>query len=96
MERGHGPQSAYWPRLSTQESEGPEHTKACMIRMGNYKYTMRLYEKDEFYDLEKDPMELHNAIEEPHYQEQIAKMKNRLLQWYMETGDYVPNRKDKR
>lgn len=96
MERGHGPQSPYWPRLSTQSSEGPEHTKACMIRMGNYKYTMRLYETDEFYDLEKDPQELHNAIHEPEYQEQIQSMKNRLLTWYMETGDFVPNRKDKR
>lgn len=96
MERGHGPQSPYWPRLSTQSSEGPEHTKAAMIRMGNYKYTMRLYESDEFYDLEQDPMELHNAIEAPQYKEQIQTMKCRLLQWYMETTDFVPNRKDKR
>lgn len=96
MERGHGPESPYWPRLSTQSSEGPEHTKACMIRMGKYKYTMRLYEKDEFYDLEKDPMELYNAIDDPAYQDTIQNMKQQLLTWYMETGDYVPNRKDKR
>lgn len=96
MERGHGPESPYWPRLSTQSSEGPEHTKACMIRMGNYKYTMRLYERDEFYDLVKDPMELHNAIEDPIYEEQIKEMKFRLLRFYMETGDYVPNRRDLR
>lgn len=96
MERGHGPESPYWPRLSTQSSEGPEHTKACMMRMGNYKYTMRLYEKDEFYDLDQDPMELHNAIEDPQYEAQIKDMKLRLLTWYMETTDYVPNRRDKR
>ena len=96
MEKGHGPSSPYWPRLSTQESEGPQHTKACMIRMGDYKYTMRLYEKDEFYDLKKDPMELHNMIDEKCYQDQIQKMKLQLLTWYMQTTDYVPNRKDKR
>lgn len=96
MERGHTPESPYWPRLDTQSSEGPEHTKACMMRMENYKYTMRLYEQDEFYDLDKDPYELHNAIDEPNYQEQIMKMKLRLLQYYMQTGDFVPNRKDKR
>lgn len=96
MEQGHGPESPYWPRLSTQSSEGPEHTKACMIRMGNDKYTMRLYEKDEFYDLDQDPMELHNAIDDPRYQSRIMEMKQRLLQWYMETGDFVPNRRDKR
>lgn len=96
MEKGHGPQSPYWPRLSTQESEGPEHTKACMIRMGNLKYTMRLYEKDELYDLDKDPMELHNIIEDSCYQDQLQEMRLRLLKWYMETGDFVPNKRDKR
>lgn len=96
MEGGHGPKSPYWPRLSTQCQEGPEHTKAAMVRMGQYKYVMRLYEQDEFYDLEKDPMELCNAVEEPEYQQQIQTMRMRLLRFYMETCDTVPNRKDPR
>ena len=96
MERGHNEDSEYWPRLSAQCSEGPEHTKAAMIRMGNLKYVMRLYEKDELYDLEKDPKELVNRIDETEYQGDIAKMRSRLLQWYMETADWVPNRKDPR
>ena len=96
MERGHNQDSEYWPRLSTQCSEGPEHTKATMIRMGNLKYVMRLYEEDELYDLEKDPKELHNIIEDPSYAEDVQKMKNRMLTWYMETADIVPNRKDPR
>ena len=96
MERGHGPQSPYWPRLSTQSMEGPEHTKAVMIRMGRYKYVKRLYEQDEFYDLEKDPMELNNRIGEPEYRQQVQAMAARLLEFYMETGDVVPNRKDPR
>ena len=94
MEKGHGPQSAYWPRLSTQEMEGPEHTKAVMMRMGDLKYVYRLYEKDELYDLKKDPKELKNVIEVPEYQEAIVKMKMRMLQFMVETGDIVPNRKD--
>lgn len=96
MERGHDEDSVYWPRLSTQCSEGPEHTKAAMIRMGDYKYVMRLYEKDEFYNLKEDPKELHNCIDETKYQGDIAKMRTRLLEWYMETCDFVPNRKDPR
>lgn len=96
MERGHNEDSEYWPRLSAQCSEGPEHTKATMIRMGNIKYVMRLYEKDELYDLDKDPKELVNRIDEPEYQDQVQMMKNRLLTWYMETADIVPNRKDVR
>lgn len=95
-ESGHGPQSPYWPRLSTQSSEGPEHTKACMIRVGDYKYTMRLYEQDEFYDLKSDPMETHNCIRAEHYQDRIHDMRLRLLRHYMETADCVPVRKDKR
>lgn len=96
MERGHNQDSEYWPRLSTQCSEGPEHTKATMIRMGNLKYVMRLYEEDELYDLEKDPKELNNIIGNSAYAEDVQKMKNRMLTWYMETGDIVPNRKDPR
>lgn len=96
MEIGHNEDSQYWPRLSAQCSEGSEHTKATMIRMGDYKYVMRLYEQDEFYDLKEDPKELENRIEDSRYQEQIQLMKNRMLSWYMETADIVPNRKDPR
>ena len=96
MEKGHGPTSPYYPRLATQCEEGPEHTKATMIRMGNMKYTMRLYELDELYDLDKDPMELHNVINEKDYQEIACQMKQRLLQYFMETGDFVPVGRDMR
>lgn len=95
-ELGHVETSPYYPRLSTQYSDGPEHTKAVMIRMGNKKYTYRLYEDDEFYDLDKDPYEIHNDIHNPDYAEDIAAMQKRLLQFMIETGDYVPVRRDKR
>ena len=93
---GHNEQSPYWPRLSTQYSEGPEHGKAIMIRMGNHKYTYRLYELDELYDLDKDPLELNNVINDPAYAESVLKFKERLLKLMIETGDFVPNRRDKR
>ncbi len=96
MERGHNEDSQYWPRLSAQCSEGPEHTKAAMIRMGNIKYVMRLYEEDELYDLEKDPDELHNIIHDENYAFILSQMKQKMLTWYMETTDIVPNRKDPR
>lgn len=96
MELGHGPESPYWPRLSTQYSEGPEHTKAVMCRMGKYKYIMRLYENDELYDLELDPMEIDNLAVKEEYQDVVQRMKNRVGQFYMETTDFVPNKRDKR
>jgi hypothetical protein len=96
MEQGHGPQSPYYPRLASQSSEGSEHTKALLCRKGNIKYTMRLYEKDELYDLDKDPKELYNQIDNLEYQEIIVEMKQRVLQFYMETTDFVPMGRDLR
>lgn len=96
MEVGHGPKSPYWPRLSTQYSEGPEHTKAVMCKMDNYKYIMRLYEQDELYDLAKDPMEINNLAVKDEYKDVVQEMKNRVTQFYMETTDFVPNKRDKR
>lgn len=64
--------------------------------MGQLKYIMRLYEADQLYDLEKDPMELHNCIDDPAYAQPLAEMKNRMLRFYMETGDFVPSQMDKR
>jgi hypothetical protein len=63
----HGPSTLYWPKLVTQASEGPEHTKAVMCRTEKHKYVSRLYEKDELYDLVVDPQEMHNLIDDPEY-----------------------------
>lgn len=96
MEPEHGPQSPYWPRISTQHESDEAHGKGCMIRMGDLKYVMRLYEGDELYDLSKDPEELVNCIDDPAYAEKVSVMRSRLLRFYMETGDFVPTQMDKR
>lgn len=90
------PEGLYWPRVNLQKNEGPEHTKAVMIRTKEYKYVKRLYEKDEFYDLIHDPKELYNRIDDPHMQKFIYPLKERLLRFYLETGDVVPHLTDKR
>ncbi len=96
-EAGHtNPNDMYYPRLILQASEGPEHTKASMCRTEKYKYIKRLYEQDEFYDLEKDPQELKNEINNADYADEITKLKERTLQWYMETCDIVEFKPDQR
>ncbi len=90
------PEGLYWPRVNLHKSEGPEHTKAVMVRTERYKYVKRLYEKDEFYDLKNDPEELYNIIDEPRVKADIIKLKERLLQFYLETGDVVPHQTDQR
>ncbi|OGF12725.1 MAG: hypothetical protein A3K15_00305 [Candidatus Edwardsbacteria bacterium GWE2_54_12] len=67
-----------------------------MIRMGNLKYTYRLYEKHELYDLDIDPLELDNRIDAPEYQGEILKLRERLLKFMIETGDFVPMKRDQR
>ena len=86
----HKPGGLYWPRLSLQQSEGPEHTKAVMCRTERYKYVMRLYETDELYDLKDDPFEVHNRINDPLLESIRSELRDRLLRYYFETSDVVP------
>ena len=67
-----------------------------MIRMGDLKYIMRLYEPDQLYDLARDPEELVNRIDDPAYAEKLRELRSRMLRFYMETGDFVPTQMDKR
>lgn len=90
------PENEYYPRLKQQASAGPEHTKATMCRTKRYKYVRRLYERDEFYDLLKDPLERHNLIDDPALQPEIARHREAMLNWYQETCDAVPKKLDQR
>lgn len=89
-----GVSDQYDPRITLQESEGAEHTKAVMLRTAAYKYVARLYETDEFYDLLKG--ENKNEIDNPAYREIVAELKNKLLFWFLETADTVPRDLDQR
>lgn len=65
-----------------------------MIRTKEYKYVMRLYESDEFYDLSKG--ERRNEIDNPEYADIISGLRLELLKWFLETCDSVPVDKDAR
>jgi arylsulfatase A-like enzyme len=90
------PEGLYWPRMSFQRSEGPEHGKAVMCRTKTHKYVRRLYEKDELYDLEHDPRELSNRIDDPALAGVRDRLRDRLLTFFLETGDVVPHTPDRR
>lgn len=90
------PTGQYWPRLHIQRSNGPEHTKAVMCRTRRFKYVRRLYESDELYDLEEDPQELDSRIDDPDLAQVREEMKERLLIFFLETGDVVPRELDRR
>ncbi len=87
----------YWPRCGLQGIDyEPYHSKAVMCRTKEFKYTRRLYESDELYDLTKDPGELHNVVDDPAYAEVLAQLKDRMLTFFLETGDVVPFDTDRR
>jgi arylsulfatase A-like enzyme len=90
------PTGLYWPRVNLQSHEGPEHSKAVMCRTKTLKYVRRLYEQDELYDLRVDPQELDNRIDDPAYADDLARLKDRLLTFYLDTGDVVPQDTDRR
>lgn len=97
MEHGiENPDNLYWPRVGLQQLEGPEHTKAVMVRTGTHKYVRRLYESDELYELTSDPGELHNRIHDTGLRDVLLQLKERMLTFFLETGDVVPFAPDQR
>lgn len=90
------PTGLYWPRVGLQQSEGAEHTKAVMCRTKTHKYVRRLYESDELYDLQSDPNETVNRIDDPSLSGVLAELKDRLLTFYQETADAVPHKTNHR
>jgi arylsulfatase A-like enzyme len=96
LESNSTPTGLYEPRLMWQRQEGPEHTKAVMLRTRQYKYVHRLYETDELYDLQRDPGELVNRIHDPTLAGILAQLKDRMLRFHLETADAVPLEPDTR
>lgn len=57
------------------------------IRTSRYKYIWNLTDIDEFYDLEKDPGELHNRAGDPEYREVIGELGKKLFAELRRRGD---------
>lgn len=85
----------YWPRYAAQWDD-EAHAKGTMIRTKEYKYVYRTNGACEFYDLKTDPMERINRVNDDAYKEQIAVLKNGILEWYQKTCDVVPLQTDER
>ncbi len=47
-------------------------------------------DKDELYDMANDPWELHNVIDDPRYNNELADMRLRLADWSIQTEDSKP------
>lgn len=92
----HGEKNPYWPAQSVYVENHPGGHKAAMCRTREYKYVHRMSESDELYDLVSDPTESTNRIDEPAMSDVIRDMKDRLMRWYLVTGDTLPMDLDER
>ena len=86
----------YWSILKPHRTESPAIGKAVMLRTHDCKYVHRLYEKDELYDLRRDPMEVDSRIDDPDYAGTLASLRERLMAFYLETSDVVARDIDRR
>ncbi len=65
-----------------------EYGPVRMIRTRRYKYIHRYpYGPNEFYDLERDPDEADNRIEDPAFQEEIRALRGRMERWFNDYAD---------
>ena len=91
-----GKKSPYYPKL-LQQLERPESVcRSIMMRHRNYKYIRRSLMGNELYDMDADPRELTNMINDPASAEVIADMDRRMLDWYLTTSDAVRSDPDNR
>ncbi len=73
--------------LQWREAEG----RRKMVRTARWKYVHDpMGDKDELYDLQRDPAELDNLIDDPLYRDVIADLRLKLADWMIATEDSPP------
>jgi arylsulfatase A-like enzyme len=61
-------------------------TTTASVRRAPFKYTWNSSSRDDLYDLERDPHELHNLIDDPAHAGDVREMRQALEAWMVETG----------
>ena len=66
--------------------------RTTMVRTKEWKLVLRSVprSKEELYDLQKDPQELRNLIDNPELLKVKNELKEKLLRWYIDTSDNPP------
>jgi arylsulfatase A-like enzyme len=80
----------YWERAF------PQTPTTFGVRTDKYKYIFYhgIWDINELYDLENDPHEMHNLINDPQYKDLIKDMENKMFNWLEKTnGMQIPLRK---
>ncbi|MBQ36084.1 MAG: arylsulfatase [Gemmatimonadaceae bacterium] len=88
------PNYVYYPKGRSQTDDPSAVCKAAMVRTLDWKYISRLDDTDELYDMQNDPGEMVNLVDRPEHAAIQTELHDRLLRWFLETGDVVPWEKD--
>lgn len=86
----------YYPKGIMQQEVPASVCRATMIRNSRYKLVRRTAGLGEFYDLEDDPRELRNRLDDPALRAEQNHFEATLLNWYQTTSDTVPVGQDRR
>jgi arylsulfatase A-like enzyme len=86
----------YHEKTRIQNEDHTTVAKAVMVRTEKWKYVARLAGKEELYDLEADPGELVNRIDDGGLGDVVRDLRYLLLDWFLRTGDVVPFDQDLR
>lgn len=70
--------------------------KAVSIRDKDWTFVYRLYEPPELYNRKDDSQELHNLAEVPQYLDVRRRLEAKVLQWMVESSDFLSYQKDPR
>lgn len=67
------------------------HTQRALVTRDGFKYIFNPVDEDEFYDLNDDPGELHNRLDNPAYNDRIQAVRRRIVHAAAGTRDPVQN-----
>lgn len=62
-----------------------------MVRDRRWKFVWNTTAQDELYDLQNDPAELNNLIDDPDVRDELARLRGRVIHWCESIGDLVLN-----
>ncbi|MYD97755.1 MAG: sulfatase-like hydrolase/transferase [Gammaproteobacteria bacterium] len=80
----------YYPKGRLQQEVRESVCRTTMLRSLKYKLVRRTAGRHELYDLQEDPGELRNLIDEPGMRETKVDLEGAMLDWFMRTSDTVP------
>jgi choline-sulfatase len=86
----------YHQKLKQQQDTPLSASRATSLRTASHRYVKRPFDQDELYDLVADPMETENLIDHPAHATVLAELKERMIDWYVNTADVVPMIQDPR